>query len=554
MHLLWCCSTSFFFLFLSLGHISGISRLAVLPVYTENINTSKIIHGPQLRPKAEINDVEIGHVIANYLKFIVLDFIKPYRFTKFVYQRLGLTSRKPIHIDQLKQVASQLRVSRLLLSYIYENEKGYFYESSIYYVDSNQVATTIRTHHPNDIWLLMSEHLHKRFKSSIGKNNPLFPKYNNDNNMLSLFLLNASGSEYQEWMSWITLFKDLTSQHYGVCIFNNMGESVRILPSQKQLSVLTKIRVQGSLPYIDNGLGKGLQCIYQLANRGNPKCKQCYLTVGASNTIRFPKTKVLIKSYIRRLSRKFHILIVGSASLDKQSRHFWRDVAIENSSSKQALYRDILYYHKVGLSSLREVYLFKEGWDLYQSNKIPLERQQAIKYDTNSLPNFVLGKNNVILAFERLATENVIARSKLQILLNATVMPFLLDKQERDTNPMVNRFKRYSSVRIFGHIDGVPVWLTIPRDIVYHSNKRTKKITLHQSYYFLLDMQLPSKQAKLFINRHHFGHIFSSYKNVPKLLHLNIRDYISSPAKYIGHSIGNTSLYVFFIKVGKIID
>ena len=519
----------------------GAASWSILPVHSE-----KIYHpyngGPRLFATTEINNWELAQLIRTWLLISGNDSVLSQDTLKKVYQRSGRNSKKYLNEKDLKEIARELDSEKLLVSRIYRHKQNFVFLSKVYYKSSSSLTDTIQTKGKN-LWILIQKHLEIRFPKTV-----LIRTFSSLSKNTILFLLDLSGANYYAIQALTLFVKNLGSSDIGICALDASGNisSLRLGHMHSQtIQFLDSLRARGGSRYLKN-FHRGLQClesIHPKKNSPHNKKSNVKTILMVGSIPKSTKEKRRVRLLLRRFSAKSEILIVGTAALGMSNRAFWEDLAGELNQSPRPTYKDLIYRQKLGLSNGDEIYLFWKGDKILQGsskegyNSPQFQWRIPAKY----WPGLEPGRIQRI--YQNFSQNRVIASEKPKILIKETILEHILDKPQEKHWPS-------KTARILISLEKSNFWINMPKNSLYNPNG-SFKVRTGDSYYFMLNMK-PDERGVPFNNSSDFGYVFKDYLHVPRILHVNISQYLANKSKFLNRSIGGSSIYIFFAKVKRI--
>ena len=512
------------------------ASLAILPVLSERIEAHQIKTGPKLFLSQEKNNWELARLIHSLLSVGGIYSLKKMDTIQRVYKTLHLNSKQNLRDNTLADIGAELNAEKLLVSFLQKMNNQYILTTKIFYTKSRYRTDTIQTSSP-DIWRLIDEHLRKRFPAYNIKSMVATKK-----SQTVLFLLDTSGSNYKEIKALKRFIHQRQKFNIGVCALAGNGQIsfLRVgIDKRSVINFFSQIFPRGGSQNLINFFG-ALNCLKKIFPRNN-NLKQVKIIILVSAVPKDVLERRRIKLILRKFSQKAKIICVGTSNLSPSHRNFWKETIAELSHNKNHQYRDLLYRQKFGLSNGDEIYVVKQGKQLLQSTS------KDILSQPNSIINVpkrywsYLRSNNIKYLYEQLSNNKVIASQKIEILMEKTILPHPIDS-------VVKQYKHQQNyIKVLVEMETAKFWLSLPKKTIY-TNQGLMKIKRGESYYFMLNMQSGS-QGIPFKNQPNFGAIYHNLSNLPRILVLSLTEYLKNQSRYLGYSIGASSLYIFFAKV-----
>lgn len=515
---------------------------AILPVKNWNTQalSKSIAGGPTLQGTSQELSWELAQVMRVYLSAGMITNIIPLKEVKEAYKELRYTPQMTLTPQDLKKLAALLDADNLLLTNIYGEQKQVRVESSVYYAHS-QIKADLISARGASFWEVFGKVCSQRFPSFL-------PFTTNGEKGYDLILgIDAQGKNYRDIPHLKYALKLLSPERTAIAsVDGRLNKQIFSFNSSKEKAIdfINRLSTRGSgreeqlytdlLGSLEAMLSPGSNESSNLASSQN---RRLILIVGGRpSSLRAQKR---VRSYIRKLRQHTKILILGTGGLSPNAREYWVDIAAELHLKRPVHYRDIIYRQKIGLSSGHELYLFKNGASLLESNTTSL--QEAHQVPLNRVRLAQLTPYNMVDLFQENSQARVISTKKVEIHVAPQIREFIAQKQ-KDT-------PQDKSVRVLVEIQKKPFWISLPKE-VYYDHKNRPRLQKGQNYYILLNM-LPAKMGQPFRNQTNFARILT-YAQAPAILLLPVKKYLKRPETYLQKSIGNSSLYIIFARVIEI--
>ena len=513
---------------------------SVLPVYSEKIYQS-YNGGPRLFSETETNNWELAKLIRIWLLISGEGSVLSQDTLEKAYRRLALSSKRYLSERDLKEVARELDSEKFLVSRISRNKHNFVFLSRVYYKSSSSLTDTIQTKGKN-LWILIQKHLEARFPKMAS----LKPVSSFSKSKI-LFLLDLSGTNYYVIRALTSFTRNLSSSNIGICAIDASGNisSLGLGYTRSQtIQFLNSLRPRGGGRYLKN-FHRGLQCLESIRPKKNsPQNKKNNIKtiLMVSGIPRADQEKRRARLLLRRLSTRSEILIVGTTALRIPDRAFWEDISNELSPPSKHAYKDIIYRQRLGLSNGDEVYLFWEGNKILQSSSEEYHHSPQFQWRIPARYWLELEPEQIQRIYQRLSQNRVIASGKPDILVKETIIDHIGAPKKK--------YWSLKTARILISLEKSNFWISIPKDSLYDRNG-SPKVSIGESYYFMLNMK-PDERGVPFNNAPNFGYVFKDYLHVPRILHINLSQYLPNKSKFLYKSIGGSSIYIFFAKVKRI--
>ena len=533
-------------LFLLLNSFIRANTWAILPVISEGLYSKHIQYGPRLFLDKEKNHWEISQLIQNMLSIGGMKPVIRQDIIKRSYLKLRLNSKMSLNLVKLKDIARETDAAKLLISNLRYTGSQYILTSRVYYSSSHNLTDTIQTK-ATDVWQTIDKHLKERFHQY-----DLTKLFSIKEKQTVLFLLDASGSNFQEIKSLKKFISYYENMDIGICSVHGNGKLSFLKTRATKKNVmrfLSKLSPQGGGRFLKN-THAWLTCLEQkIFPRQVQKNQKIKIIIMASGIPKNEHDRRRTRLLLRRFSRVADILTIGSSNLNPTDRVFWADTMAEISDNNRNAYKDLLYRQTIGLANGNEVYVFKEGAQLIQSRFRNGYEQPDF---TAEIPHEYwadLGPKNIAFLYEKLFRNQVISAGKPEILLEEIISAYLSTLKTRKKSKRYGVLKK-KPIKILLKMEEGSFWISVPRRAIYDQwgNIQVKQ---GENYYFLLNMKPPA-QGIPFKNDSDFGFIYHNASDVPKVLLLKLSAYLKNPKDYLDHSVGGSSLYIFFGQLARL--
>ena len=507
---------------------------SILPMRTIHIDNSAVRNGPILFKNRRRNAFELSRALHLYLKVLGKGSIVEPPYVEGAFKRFRLNPLTKITKSDLNKIARHLDCDQLLLPTLIKSGNQFQLESKVYYATSNQVSDIMVTRHHN-LWILLSKHILRRFQN-LKVPDVLFPRASSP----LLLILDASGSTYYDIKEIRKVVARADIRYSAACAVSGDGRL-----SFTKLGVhprgidyfLKKLRPSRGGNKLKN-FYKAIEC----ANRLNPyqghredRPKVVMLVSSVPNRRSAPRTE----SLLRKLASRSSILILGNDALSEEMISYWRNLANSLSQTGDITYQNISYRQRLGFSSGDTWFVFKKGSRIFQSlNKQARKANKGTLVPAKYRAKF--NANGIAKTHSLMNQLNIVDRGKVDRLLLKPILRFISVSKNK-----TGRSERQA--RVLLEVGRRPIWISLPRKALFNARGK-KKIEKGESYYFLLNLERP-KLGETLTNTPSFGMVLPNNRIISRLLELNLDWYLKNNERFIGQSIGATSLYIVFGRV-----
>ena len=538
-----------FLTLISLGfsYSAQAASLAVLPVLSERIEPRLIQTGPRLFRNQEENNWELAKLLRTALSiggFRSLDSVESIRRA---YKKLGLNSKRKPKAHELRELGREIDTEKLLISRLQRKSGLYILTTTMFYTSSGNFADTVQTSF-SDIWHLLDLHLRERFPA-YKKNIPI----GREEAQTLLFLLDTSGSNYKEVKALTKLLKQHEKTNIGICALSGEGTLSFLRPGinkESTVRFLSGISARGGGNHLKNFF-KALNCIQKIfpaLNTSRKTKKKVRVILLVSSAPKSGQDRRRTKLILNRFSKKAEILLVGSSGLKPPERSFWQEVIHEIPSGRKRLYKDLLYRQVLGLANGREVSILKKGDQLLENNSKDIATKPDRIIDIPPRQRSYGKPERIKSLYSKLSGNRVISSGKVEILMAETIFDQYLQRNSvPDDSPIQEYIREKKYVKLLIEMEASKFWIYLPKKTIYTKQGRIR-INTGERYYFLLNMK-PGSKGTPFVNQPHFGMIYENLSHLPRSLLLSLSEYLKDENRYLGRSLGGSSLYIFFAKV-----
>lgn len=469
-----------------------------------------------------IDGFEIAKISALYLDYGGIKNLVAISQVEKAYAHFNLTTQSIVTKKQARELAQFLDAERLFLLSLVKKQDGYFYESKIFYPESEIVTDTIKENDPNfffglgKLWQKRFINLEKPFSLVLG-NPPL------------LLIIEGSGGNYREIQELAKLIPLWGAPLSAVCAFSKDGKITQSpwnSSQEKTASFLRQIPTSGN--QAGNFLSKGIHCAQEMLLKEKIKAADIWLLV--SSAPESETEKIRTKGLLRQLKPKNHLVIYGSGSLSFSERDFYVSLAQELSSQSKSQYQDILYQKKVGLATGESYYIFKKGFSIIESKD--QDPKEGVEVALPAHERMFFHPERLVEQYRKMSKHQILSEERLELV-------FLLPKKENKDIPELKDYFRF----LIQFPEG-SFWFSFPAQSVKKWPKENETITF-------ATILIPPEYGLPIENHPTYVKIFENYRDVPKLLLLDIKEYLKSPNKFLGQSIGGSSLYIL---TGKVLE
>ena len=507
---------------------------SILPIRTINIDNSAVRNGPILFKNRRRNAFELSSALHLYLKVLGKGSIVEPSYVESAFKKFRLNPLSKITKSDLNKIARYLDCDQLLLPKLIKSGNQFQLESKVYYATSNRVSDIIVTRH-NNLWILLSKHILRRFQN-LKVPDVLFPRATRP----LLLILDASGSTYYDIKEIRKVVARADIRYSAACAVSGDG----------RLS-FTKLGVHPrGIDYFLKKLrpsrgGNKLKSFYkaiECANRLNPykghredRPKVVMLVSSVPNRRSAPRTE----SLLRKLASRSSILILGNDALSEEMISYWRNLANSLSQTGDITYQNISYRQRLGFSSGDTWFVFKKGSRIFQGlNKQTRKANKGTLVPAKYRAKF--NANGIAKTHNLMNQLNIVDRGQIDRLLLKPILRFISGGKNK-----ADRSERRA--RVLLEVGRRPVWISLPGKALFNA-RGEKIIEKGESYHFLLNLESP-KLGETLTNTPSFGIVLLNNHIISRLLQLNLNSYLKNNKRFIGQSIGATSLYIVFGRV-----
>lgn len=486
-------------------------NIAVMPVAIYNDSTPITLLNNSFTPKKAA--YELAKISLAYLKVMDVPGVVPFFETKKTLSKLKLFPNAKISIHKYHQYADALDSEKLLNIKVYYKQGVWNVNSKVFYAASGLNTDPIVTR-GNNLLRTLGHHLQSRFRYAANR----FARNTQPTSKKSKLLILDLAAISLDYNYWRRKYKPGLYEATAVCAG---GITTQHLPftskSQKVQKFLRNLKPNA---LIKTNYKKLLNCARRNANR--KKNIELIFYLGAAPK---PKSSAALyaKGVLRQLTAKHKgKLIMGYANNDERS--FWKNLADEN---KHLNYFDVLYRQKVAFPNGTLKYIFRSGNSIIESKDIrPQNNDRAISIPLNLRNRYAPQKTAQL--YKQLSKQSLLDEYAAESLISNIL------QKNNETGNFQNNHRR--KLRALVHTSAGPFWFTLP-------TKNAHKIKVGRHVWFLVQLTTPSHGFPL-ANAPKTVYFFNSLNDVPKSLVLPIRAYLKNPQKWLGHSIGGSSLYV----------
>lgn len=522
---------SFFFI-IGIPFFNGVQAAtwALFPV-KYNGNSSKVTRTqPAFNPQKPENGWETAQLMMLYLKSNYVNNVLPMKSVKKAFKESGIGQHADLTQNDLLTISRNLDADNILLTEVFLSEKVIRIQMRVYFTGPGIIgdATTISG---SNFMELLGQALKQRFHF-IG-NSFIQP----ENRYHYIFGIDASGLNYNEITALSGLVGDLNIYRNSAVSVDGYGKST-ILKSSMDKSDLVAF-INSIRPQSTDTSGRLypqlLNAVMELSSIRHEPNEKTISVILVSSAPKGMRSRQITTGFLRKISHKSSILILGNGMLKPQDRKYWQ---LQSNINSEIRYQDIIYRQKTGFSDGNSVFLIKEGDKLRESNIGEIENSHEIFLTTDQRLRF--NQQTIVKTFENATEKKVVSSQKVGINYNIEMFQGLLKE-----NPLSSEKK----IRVLLLIENKPFWIVIPYSSVQDENGRIN-IAANKNYFFFLNL-ISGGRGMPFRNSPLYATILNP-DEISNILLLNLGSYLKSPGLYLNKSIAETSLYIVYGKVKEI--
>ncbi|MDH4263393.1 MAG: hypothetical protein OEV78_10160 [Spirochaetia bacterium] len=504
---------------------------AILPVKFNGYAKNHLTNGPQFNTDDPESGWQMAQLIRLYLKSNFVNTVLPMESVKRAYKKNSIGYNADLSEHDLKSISYDLDCDKVVLTEIYFSKTTIRVESRVFFTHSGKISDTI-TISGEKLFETLGQSLQNRFQF-IGNN-----FISRDERYHFIFGLDASGKNYNEIHSLTNLISELDIDRSSAVAVDGYAKTFLLQPTQEKTTLLDYIDhvKPQSTDTQDRLYINLLDSIMNIIDKNNSTEEKKVVILVVTSAPKQMKSRQKVNGFIRRITHRSKILILGNGKLSPEERNYWSLMTTGNANIS---YRDILYKQKIGLSDGNSVYLMKSGDKLLESNIGEVQFSHEIFIDKDDLKNF--NQDTIVKIFETTTQKNVVSPGKPQIDYNISMLSDTIKITQSESKP--------GTARILMLIENKPFWIEVPYKSILDDEGKSI-LTKGQKYYFLLNLMTASRGMP-FKNSPLFGEVLEQ-NEVSKILILNIDLYLKNPEMYINKSIAGTSLYIIYGEVKDI--